>query len=117
MDPIDKEKTAFTLLGKGLFHLNLMCFGLTNAPATFERLMERVFLGRLRNVCMYLCQISWACLFCAGFGLDPDKIQAVRDWSVPQTVKEVRYFVGFTTYYTKIYIILHLHYMNIYSPK
>ena len=32
---------------------------------------------------------------------DPDKMQAVQDWSVPQTVKEVRGFVRFTSYNRK----------------
>ena len=37
----DKEKTAFTVGNLGLYKSNRMAFGLTNAPATFKRLMER----------------------------------------------------------------------------
>jgi len=40
----DKEKTAFCTR-RGLFHFNVMSFGLCNAPSTFERLMERVLEG------------------------------------------------------------------------
>jgi len=35
----DQEKTAFAMLGKGLYHFKMMPFGLTNAPSTFQRCM------------------------------------------------------------------------------
>ena len=40
----DKEKTAFTC-HRGLFHFNVMPFGLCNAPATFQHLMRIVLNG------------------------------------------------------------------------
>ena len=41
----DKPKTAFSA-GNGLWHWRVMPFGLSNAAATFERLMDSVLAGR-----------------------------------------------------------------------
>ena len=44
MDPEDKKKTAFSTK-QGHFEFNVMPFGLCNAPATFQTLMEYVLAG------------------------------------------------------------------------
>ena len=49
----DREKTAFvTGTGIGFYQFKVMPFGLCNAPATFERLMERVLAGLQWQTCL-----------------------------------------------------------------
>ena len=49
MGPSSREKTAF-IMHSGLYEFNVMPFGLCNAPATFQRLVQRVLMG-LESFC------------------------------------------------------------------
>ncbi|UYV61797.1 K02A2.6-like, partial [Cordylochernes scorpioides] len=49
--PADREKTVFST-GNGLYQFTVMPFGLCNAPATFERLMELVLRGLTWKTCL-----------------------------------------------------------------
>ena len=51
VEPEDRPKTAF-ITRRGLFEFNVMPFGLCNAPASFERLMELVFSGLHGQICL-----------------------------------------------------------------
>lgn len=143
MHPDDQHKTAFTT-PFGLFEWTKMSFGLTNAPSSFQRLMNEIFreeifqillcylddilvygktvmetLERLDVVLGKLVQYGLKleitkCSFMKsevtylghriskeGIATDPNKIAAVRDWPVPQTLKELRSYLGFTSYYRR----------------
>ena len=51
MSPSDREKTAFATRS-GLYEFNVMPFGLTGAPGTFQRLMEAVLVGLQYDICL-----------------------------------------------------------------
>ncbi|CAF1442348.1 unnamed protein product, partial [Didymodactylos carnosus] len=125
LDEGSKEKTAF-VTHEGIFQFEVMLFGLTNAPATFQRLMDLVLRGLKSSCCMvYLHDViiysptfeqhlididnvlnrikesgltlkTSKCFFCRrelqyqghivsadGIRPDPDKLEAVRSFSVP----------------------------------
>ncbi len=143
MDESDKEKTAFST-GEGLWQFLVMPFGLCNAPATFERLIEQVLMGLPWNVCLvYLDDIivhaksfdeelsrlsevfnrmreaklklnPKKCLRFQdevnylghkiskdGIATDPTKVEAVKNWPVPQNTSELRSFLGLCSYYRR----------------
>lgn len=60
----DRSKTAF-ITPDGLYEFNVMPFGLCNAPATFERLMDTVLRGLKWQTC--LCYLDDIVVFSADF--------------------------------------------------
>ena len=51
--------------------------------------------GFFRSKITYLGHIVSA----VGIETDPRKIEAVKDWTVPKTVTDIRSFLGFTNHY------------------
>ena len=139
----DQHKTAF-ITPFGLFEYLRMPFGLSNSPATFQRLMGRVFkdevmqilLVYLDDVILYSKSVlehfdrlekvftklrehglklsaSKCCFFkkevkflghiisARGIQTDPSKIAAVKDWPKPETLLDLRQFLGLASYYRK----------------
>lgn len=91
----DREKTAFTT-GRGLYQWRSMPMGLTNSPATFQRMMELVLRGLPWQVCMvylddvliysptfedHLCSLRkvFSRIQAAGLRLNPKKCHLARD--------------------------------------
>ena len=143
MDDEDRHKTAFTT-PFGIFEYNRMPMGLTNSPATFQRLMQtclndyifQILLVYLDDIIVYsntfdehierldrvftrlrehgLKLKPEKCHFlqrkvtyvghqisCDGITTDPEKTRAVSEWKPPTTVKELRSFLGFCSYYRR----------------
>ena len=48
----DRKKTSFCIPGSGLWQFKVLHFGLKGAPATFERLMEKVLAGLTWKICL-----------------------------------------------------------------
>ena len=71
----DKYKTAFSVGNLGFYECNRMAFGLTNAPATFQRLMERT-MGELnlRECLIFLDDIL---IFSENFEDHLERLEAV----------------------------------------
>ncbi|KAI3754885.1 hypothetical protein L1987_54677 [Smallanthus sonchifolius] len=80
----DVPKTAFRTR-YGHYEFLVMSFGLTNAPAAFMDLMNRVCHVINPNDIM----------------VDPAKIETVKEWNISKTPTEIRSFLGLAGYYRR----------------
>ncbi|KAL4032614.1 hypothetical protein IC575_005694 [Cucumis melo] len=94
----DVPKTAFRSR-YGHYEFIVMSFGLTNAPAVFMDLMNRVFREFLDT--FLIVSFLGHVVSKAGVSVDPAKIEAVTGWTRPSTVSEVRSFLGLAGYYRR----------------
>ena len=140
----DREKTAF-ISYEGQYQYKVMPFGLCNAPATFQRMMDVVLAGLKWQSCLVylddvivfsstfdkhlvdldnvLTRLGEAnlklkpkkCHICCsevdflghvisnmGVQADPKKLDSIRNWPIPRTVKQVQSFLGLTGYYRRL---------------
>ncbi|KAJ9517709.1 hypothetical protein QJQ45_004021 [Haematococcus lacustris] len=142
--PEDVPKTAF-VTPEGQFQYKVLSFGLTNAPATFQRVMNRVFEKQLKEgfVLVYLDDILVMssspeehamhlkevlqvmkdnqlyaklskCDFNRpelkflghivgrqGIAVDPAKVQVIKEWPVPTSLKELQAFLGLANFFRR----------------
>ena len=139
----DIPKTAFRTQ-RGQFEFIVMPFGVTNAPATFQRLMNNLFkedldafvavylddilifsqtlqehiihirqaLEKLRQAKMYArlhkCSFFQERVEYLGFEVSaqgvqpsPEKVRTIVEWPRPQSVKDVRSFLGLAGFYRR----------------
>ena len=143
MNLADADKTAF-ITRRGMYRFRTMPFGLCNAGATFQRLMDMVLAGLNMETCLvYLDDII---LFSSdleshfdrlskllsrlqqvnlklkpskcellqtsvrflghvisgqGIATDPEKVRVIPEWPVPQSLRQLRGFLGITVYYQR----------------
>ncbi|ROT80375.1 hypothetical protein C7M84_000871 [Penaeus vannamei] len=111
--PLDDDsipKSAFTT-HEGHFEYTVMPFGLSNAPRTFQRLMNRVFSGQigqglqlfLDDIAIYTDDIDRHLqgIVYGEVKAALDKLAAVKDFPTPKNRREVRRFLGLTGYYRR----------------
>ena len=131
----DEPKTAFHTRF-GLYEWKVMPFGLCNAPATLQAMMDDLFHDMLdEGVVIYLDNIlifaenmaeyqrlvkevlkrldkaglsinakesQWHYIISKdGITMSTEKVQAVKDWPTPKTVKNIQEFLGFANFYRR----------------
>lgn len=76
VDDMDREKTAF-VTPDGLYQFKVMPFGLCNAPATFERMMDSLLQGFKWSTC--LCYLDDVIVYSPTFDTHLDRLRAILD--------------------------------------
>ncbi|XP_026399027.1 uncharacterized protein LOC113294867 [Papaver somniferum] len=96
----DISKTAFRT-HDGHFEFLVMPFGLANAPATFQSLMNHIFRPHLRSFAQSTVGYLGHVISDKGVSVENDKIKCILSWQIPYTIKELRGFLGLAGYYRK----------------
>ncbi|GKB95105.1 ty3-gypsy retrotransposon protein, partial [Tanacetum coccineum] len=122
----DVSKTAFRT-HEGQYEFLVMPLGLTNAPATFQSLMNKTMKEHRQHLKIVFNCLREQKLYCnkkkcslaqeqieylghivssKGVSADPSKISAMLSWPIPRNVKELRGFLGLTDEATSAFTML-----------
>ncbi|GKV02926.1 hypothetical protein SLEP1_g15302 [Rubroshorea leprosula] len=94
----DQEKTAF-YTGDAIYCYVMMPFGLKNAGATYQKLVQIIFKLQIgRNIeCTFAVEFGKFLGYVVskkGIEVNPEKVQAVQQMEPPKTVKDVQRLTG-----------------------
>ncbi|MBW0562231.1 hypothetical protein O181_101946 [Austropuccinia psidii MF-1] len=89
----------------GIYEYTRMPFGIKNAPAHFQRMMDTIFQEEILEGWM-VCNFGQQELLALGhkvsglsLAIDQNKVAAVLQKPVPKNIKEMQSFLGFASYY------------------
>ncbi|CAL8994500.1 unnamed protein product [Prunus brigantina] len=110
MDPADSEHTAF-ITDRGLYCYNVMPFGLKNAGATYQRLVNRIFAQHIGSIMeVYVDDMLVKSRTAEGHlenlalmfrKANPEKIKAIIDMETPKTQKDIQSLTGRVAAFTR----------------
>ena len=100
----DEQKAAFTT-PKGLFELTIMFFGLTNSPAIFQTMKNKILWNLINTgkVVGFIDEIIVEFLNVVigpeGIKIEEKKVKRLLDWLTSKEVKDIQKFLELANYY------------------
>ena len=69
----------------------------------FERLRKHQLFAKASKCTLHMNEVEFLCQWITAEGAAPivEKLRAVHDWEPPNSVKDVRSFLGFANYYCR----------------
>nr|GEU79210.1 reverse transcriptase domain-containing protein [Tanacetum cinerariifolium] len=102
MRPGDEWKTAFKTRD-GLYEWMVMPFGLSNAPSTFMRLMNKKLYANGKKCHFLVTEVTFLGYIVTGSGIkmDPAKVEMIISWPTPSTIHDIHSFHELASFYRR----------------